>query len=288
MVIVDFRVVPPFHEYTTMEKARSVLFQGYMSSYGSVYGEDMYALQVSTEGLLRDLQQAGVSEAVLQGEWEFGDVHAINDAVFRIARAHPKIFSTHFMALDAGRNEDMASVVEREFKERGFSGVNIQPFASRLPMNDRAWGPVYRKCQELNIPVAIHTSVNFTNDRPLEFGRPLHLSEIACEFPDLTIVANHGGWPWVNELVAVAWKHPHVFIEIGAQSPKYIGKPGTGWEPLMTFGDSVLQDKVLFATDNMLPASRVVRELMELPLKDSVKEKWLGLNAKRLIERIRH
>jgi hypothetical protein len=84
-------------------------------------------------------------------------------------------------------------------------------------------------------------------------------------------------------MVAVAWKHPNVYIEIGAVSPKYIGKPGTGWEPLMVYGNSLLQDRVLFATDNMLPHKRCVDELNALPLKDSVKEKWLGANAARLL-----
>ena len=106
---------------------------------------------------------------------------------------------------------------------------------------------------------------------------------MACDFPNLTIVANHGGWPWVTEMVAVAWKHPNVYIEIGAVSPKYIGTPGTGWEPLMVYGTSLLQDRVLFATDNMLPPKRCVDELKALPLKDAVKDKWLGGNAARLL-----
>ncbi|MBW2177015.1 MAG: amidohydrolase family protein, partial [Deltaproteobacteria bacterium] len=103
------------------------------------------------------------------------------------------------------------------------------------------------------------------------------------DFPDLKIVANHGGWPWVTEMVAVAWKHPNVYIEIGAVSPKYIGTHGTGWEALMVYGNSLLQDRVLFATDNMLPHKRCVEEIKALPLKPDVKEKWLGLNALNLL-----
>ena len=91
-------------------------------------------------------------------------------------------------------------------------------------------------------------------------------------------------WPWVTEMVAVAWKHPNVYLEIGAVSPKYIGTPGTGWEPLMVYGNSLLQDRVLFATDNMLPHARCVEELKALPLKESVKAKWLGLNACKILK----
>jgi len=177
----------------------------------------------------------------------------------------------------------MAKIVEEEVKEREFKGVNIQPFSYRLRCNDKRFYPVYAKCQELGIPITIHCSINFSVDRTIDYGRPIYLDEVACDFPDLTIVANHGGWPWVTEMVAVAWKHPNVYIEIGAVSPKYIGRPGTGWEPLMVYGNSLLQDRVLFATDDMLPAKRCVEELNALPLKDAVKEKWLGVNAARVL-----
>ena len=49
------------------------------------------------------------------------------------------------------------------------------------------------------------------------------------------------------------------------------------------YGNSLLQDRVLFATDDMIPWQRCVDELKALPLKDKVKEKWLGLNAKALL-----
>jgi predicted TIM-barrel fold metal-dependent hydrolase len=51
----------------------------------------------------------------------------------------------------------------------------------------------------------------------------------------------------------------------------------------MVYGNSLLQDRVLFATDNMLPHNRCVEELRALPLKDDVKEKWLGKNAAGLL-----
>ncbi len=287
-MIIDFRVVPPFTEYEAVEEAKKTFLEGYMAVYGDTYGNDMHTLNVTIESMLEDMDEAGVDYAVMQGEWELGDCAKMNDAVFRLAHTYPDKFPVYFLGLDAGRNENMPHLIEREVKERGFSGVNIQSWSTRLPITHRSWGPVYAKCQELGIPITVHTSINFTVDRPIGLGRPLHISEVAAEFPDLIIVANHGGWPWVNEMVGVAWKHRNVYVEIGAQSPQYIAKPGTGWEPLITFGNSVIQDKVLFATDAMLPPQRVVKELMEMPLKDSVKDKWLGLNAQKLIERIKN
>jgi predicted TIM-barrel fold metal-dependent hydrolase len=83
--------------------------------------------------------------------------------------------------------------------------------------------------------------------------------------------------------VALAWKRPNVYVEIGGISPKYIARPGTGWELLMTYGNSLLQDQILFATDSLIPHERAVKEVDMLPLKDVVKEKLLYHNAARLL-----
>lgn len=287
-MIIDFRVVPPFNEYTSEDEMKRVFTEGYLALYGNVYGDNLSVFKRTPEDIIQEMESAGVDYAVLQGEWGFGNYLKLNDVVYEIAQRYPQRFSLYFMGLDPGRNDIMSKMVEKEVRERNFSGVNIQSWATRLPITHRSWGSVYAKCQELGIPVAIHTSINFALDRPIGLGRPLHISEIAAEFPDLIIIANHAGWPWVTEMVGVAWKHPNVYIEIGAQSPKYIGRSGTGWEPLVTYGNSILQDKVLFATDSMLPQEQVIKELKELPLKDAVKEKWLGLNAEKLIQRIKN
>jgi predicted TIM-barrel fold metal-dependent hydrolase len=107
---------------------------------------------------------------------------------------------------------------------------------------------------------------------------------VAGHFPELKIVAGHGGWPWVNEMMAVLWRHDNVYTDIGAIRPRYIGSPGAGWETLVRYGNTLLQDKIVFAT--AWPAQDFkenIREVRGLPLKDDVKAKWLGLNAKRIL-----
>ncbi|MCJ7792334.1 MAG: amidohydrolase family protein [Dehalococcoidia bacterium] len=282
-VIIDFRVVPPMREWIDPKEAKRILEKGYMRGYLATYSGSSGLPDETLNDLISRMREGSVDKAVLQAEWAFGDYRKQNDAVYRIVQKHPDEFVAGFLCVNPAKDDDMVEVIEREVKERGFKGVNIQGWSCRLRPNDKKFHPVYAKCQELGIPVTIHSSINFTVDRAMDYSRPIYIDEVACDFPDLTIVANHGGWPWVTELIAVAWKHPNVYIEIGAVSPKYIGAPGTGWEPLMRYGGSFLQDKVLFATDGMLPHKRCVDELKALPLKDSVKEKWLGGNAVRLL-----
>ena len=51
---------------------------------------------------------------------------------------------------------------------------------------------------------------------PSEVGRPIYLDQVAIDFPDLTIVAGHIGYPWTTEMIAVADKHPNVYIDTSA------------------------------------------------------------------------
>jgi predicted TIM-barrel fold metal-dependent hydrolase len=278
VVIVDFRVTLPASEWQSGDGGAI----SYMTNYGRIYSGNRGGGS-DASAMIEAMTEAGIDHAVLQAEWASGDYRAMNDAVARIIGEHPDRL-TGYCTVNPGAGDDMAAVVDREVTERGMRGVNLQPFSYRVKAEDKRFYPLYQKCQELGVPVTIHTSINFSNDRSIEYGRPLPLCEIACDFPDLKIVANHGGWPWVAELVGIAWKHRNVYIELGAVAPKYIGTTGGGWETLLQFGNSLLQDQVLFATDNMIPYERAVSELKALPLKPEVMEKWLGGNAASLLE----
>lgn len=277
--VIDFRVTVPPEEYGEAPAGQGADSE-HFGNYDRVYAGERGA--GSVDAMVAAMDVAGVEVAVLQAEWGFGDYRAQNDAVFRACERHPGRF-VPYVTVNPAAGDDMAAVVEREVRERGARGVNLQPYAYRLHCNDKRFYPMYATCRELGVAVTIHCSVNFTSDRTIDFGRPIHLDEVACDFPGLTLVANHGGWPWVAELVAVAWKHPSVHIEIGAIAPRYIARPGTGWEPLLVYGGSLLQDRVLWATDCMLPFDRSLSEARQLPLEPAVLEKWLGGNAARLL-----
>jgi len=116
----------------------------------------------------------------------------------------------------------------------------------------------------------------------MEVERPIYLDIVAQDFPELKMIAGHGGWPWVNEMVAVAWRNPNIYIDIASYLPKYIGMKGTGWEELIHFGNNVLQDRILFGSTWLfmgMSIKQLADEVMKLPLKEEVKHKWVYKNA---------
>jgi len=176
--------------------------------------------------------------------------------------------------------------LEHAVKELGIKGLEISTFRDELYANDKQYYPLYAKCVELNMPVRIYCTMNYATDRAMDLGRPIYIDEVARSFPQLTIIAGLGGWPWVPELVGLARRHSNVYIDFAAHRPKYLAKQGSGFEMLMQFGNTLLQDRILFASSWItlgLPLKQIIEEVMNLPLKESVKKKWMGENAARML-----
>ena len=56
---------------------------------------------------------------------------------------------------------------------------------------------------------------------------------------------------------------------------------------LLQFGNTLLQDRILFASSWMtlgLPLKQIIQEVMDLPLKEEVKKKWMYKNAARILK----
>jgi uncharacterized protein len=175
--------------------------------------------------------------------------------------------------------------LERSVKELGIKCFYASPFRYGIRANDRRFYPLYAKAIELNIPVFIYTTMTYRTDVSMDIGRPIYVDEVAMDFPEMRIVAGLGGWPWVPEVIGLARRHQNLYISTAAHRPKYFATPGSGWEVLMQYGNTLLQDRVVFASSWLtysIPITQVVEEMLALPLKDSVKEKWMYKNSLRL------
>jgi predicted TIM-barrel fold metal-dependent hydrolase len=175
--------------------------------------------------------------------------------------------------------------LEQRVREQRFHALGVSALVDGIPASDRRYYPLYAKAVELGIPVRIYSSMNYATDRPYDLGHPRHLDQVAIDFPELTIIGGLGGWPWVNEMVALVRRHPKLHLDTSAHRAKYLGQRGSGWEMLIQFGNTLIQDKVLVGLSAGLvgqPHETLIQEYMALPLKDTVKEKWLYRNAARV------
>ena len=233
------------------------------------YGQ-LAALRDGTdpEALVREMDAAGVALAGLCGtdtEW-----------VAETCARHPGRF---FGMVSPDPRNPMACVraIERAVRDHGFKAVKIEPFVWGKPPTDAIYYPIYAKCVELDVTFTTQIGHTGPNVFPSEVGRPIHLDQVALDFPELRIVGGHIGWPWTEEAIAVAWKHPNVWLDTSAHVPKHF--PPSFVRFLRTFG----QDKCLFASDwPLLPIARPLDELdRHCETTPAVRRKFLRENALR-------
>ena len=278
--IIDFRVrVPPgiYPEVKTPEENSA--------QYNAVLNIDKTLTDQSLQDLLSEMEANGVDHAVMHAEYEH---HEISDQLNRIVadsvQQHPDRLSGIGTLAMADFSIKKALYQIDQCVEMGMIGLSIQPAFFGMTIDQKQLYPIYGKAMESNLLVALHTGVNYTTNRPMAGENPMLLDTIACDFPDLTIIASHAGWPWIAEMVAVARKHPNVLMEFGGLAPKYIGAAGSGWEMMYRFMNSVLKDQILYGTDwPVMSHERTLDEWRGLSLKPEVLEGLLGGNARRLL-----
>ena len=159
--------------------------------------------------------------------------------------------------------------LESAVKDYGFIGAHLHTYGFGLPVNHRDYYPFYAKCVELGVPVVMQIG-HSAEAMPSEMGRPIHIDDFALYFPELNIVATHTGWPWTEELIALAWKHPNVYIGTSAHAPRYWDKS------LVNFANTRGKGKVLWGTDYaVVTHEEGITQIEQLGLKEDAKAQLL-------------
>ena len=275
---IDFRIRPA-------DEATSVNLEGTDSEgYTRVYGREFTGGRALSR-LISELETNDVI-GVMQAEWEEGDPVAVNEQVARAVAAHPDRLVAGIATTDP-RLPNALEILKHAHDNLGLRGWNFQPGFLKVAANDPVAAPLLEYCQDNGHPVTVHSGINFSETGPITFGHPAALCEIACAYPELVIVANHGGWPWVTETLAVLWKHRNVYADFGAIAPKRMVGPRGGWEPVAHWMNTMVSDQVLLATDwPMIRHERLIAELHHLGLSDESFAKYTRLNAARLIDTV--
>lgn len=278
--VIDVRTRLPdeFRTITPKEKAE---FYGMYDEILDVYDSSTQ----TTEDLLNEMELAGVTHAVVHAEYEFGeDADDLNKKIVDLVKTNPDKFSG-FGTVDLG-NLDPSKLLEQAkfIKESHLNGINLQPVFFDVDPLDRRLYPLYTYAAENNLIISFHTGIHYSLKTSITKNNPLFIDTIATDLPNLQIIACHGGWPWVGEMVAVARRHQNVFIEFGGMDPKYIAKENSGWDILFDQMDNLLSRQVLFGTDwPVIPMDRALDSWKNTDLKEKTLERLLYTNAKNLL-----
>ncbi len=277
MRAIDFHVHPPVDAW----------LDGSMRGY--VEGAEAYfrsTVEHKTFGqIASEYEELDVLAVLLawDAETATGNPPLSNSDIAQACRDFPRAF-VGFGSVDPHKGERALAELNR-IAELGLKGVKLHPSMQAFAPDDEQFWPLFARCAELRLTALFHTGTSGIGARQpggqgirLDYARPIRLDAVAAQFPELKIIAAHFGYPWHQELLAMALHKTNIWIDISGWAPRYIPAEVVN---AMRGG---LQNQFLFGSDYpFIQPSRCLDELAALDLPDAAREKILVGNGKRLL-----
>jgi uncharacterized protein len=236
-----------------------------------------------TAAYFRERQIGAVIFAV-DAERETGFRRYDNYQMAELAAEHADILIP-FGSIDPAKGRAGAREARKLVEHHGIRGFKFHPTMQGFYPDDRMAYPLYEAIAEAGVPMLFHTGQTGVGagmkggmGMLLKYSNPMHLDQVAADFPETQIVLAHPSFPWQEEALAVATHKPNVWIDLSGWSPKY-------FPPILVrYANSLLQDRVLFGSDwpAILP-DRWLAGFDALEIKPKVRPKILKENARRLL-----
>lgn len=180
-------------------------------------------------------------------------------------------------------NPSLTKTPDKDFEKyikMGAKGIKLYPSYSFFYPNDNFLYPVYAIAQEHRLPVLVHTGSSIFKGSKIKYADPIHLDDVAADFPELPILMAHSGRGlWYDRAFFLSKLHPNLYLEISGLPPKKLLEYFPQLEKNI--------DKVVYGSD--WPGVRTIGQnidaIQKLPLAQESIEKILYGNASRILEK---
>jgi hypothetical protein len=271
MPVIDFHVHTAYYETMT---------QSYLDLLRRQWGDaldEMIRKYTDPGAFLGLMDECGIDYAVILAELApITTGIADNDYVADFCAVSPRLIP--FASINPCTSTRPAEELDALVSNKGFRGLKLYPTYQHYYPNEARIYPLYAKAQELKIPVLLHVGSSVFTGSRLKYGDPIHLDDVAVDFPDLVLIQSHSGRPfWYDKAFSLARLHENVYIEVAGLPP----------QRLLSYFPELerLADKVIYGSD--WPGVRTMREnihhIRGLSMSEASKAKILGGNAARIL-----
>ncbi|KDC79456.1 amidohydrolase family protein [Bordetella bronchiseptica MBORD635] len=280
--IIDMRCRPPLPEFREYFDIPRITWHGARTGAKQV---SRAFVEGSMDLFFEEMDQAGIEIAVVQGRnspavfmgKQFNAAFIPNERLAQIQDQYAGRFVC-FAGIDVSNTAHNA--VEEtvcSIKSLGLKGIFIEPGRQiqSTPDDERIF-PVYEKCIELDIPVNLMSGPYAGAD--IGVSDPLYVDRLCTRYPELKIILGHGGYPYVQQILGVAFKHTNLFV-----SPDmYVFAPGG--QAYIDAANGALRDQMVYGSAYPLrPVTQTVSDTLGLGLSADSERAYLELNARKLL-----
>ena len=126
-----------------------------------------------------------------------------------------------------------------------------------LSPSDEKYEPYFALAEELDIPVAVHLGegppggVHIIGPPTyrVKLGSPLLLEDVLVRHPKLRVYVMHYGSPLVDEMIAMLYSHPNLYVDIACNNWGFPRKQF--YDHLRRMIDAGFERRIMFGTDQM-------------------------------------
>ena len=290
--VIDFRCRPPLKPYAGLFSlrlnflAKRPTILGNPATSGAVPASvSMVGQPGAIEQWWKELDAAGVDVAVSNGRYAAGDPTMSMDTPTLVGLQ--KKYAGRFIGLAAINLdqpiEKTVSELEHAIKVDGLRGANLEPGyrtknGGATTIDNADFYPIFETMSALDFPLMVQTGAfagleNFCPNNDMSL-----FDTVKVKFPKLKIVLAHGGYPSILDALALALKHPNVFICPDC----YMFWPGG---QLYQQNLDMLPDQFIYGS--AYPFGNVditIAQTVRLPVSEATMKKYLYDNAAQLLK----
>ena len=242
MKIIDVRMRPPFLPYlekngmfdTRADNPFAV--SRFYRNFGMNMSESMKT--ASMEQLFAEMDRAGEITGVVSIRRNSRGYE--NDALVDLLKKYPERF-LGACGIAPDSSPETMNTLQHYVLDGPCVSAFMEPGFHNIMIDDENIFPTYEFCERNHIPLLI--SFGGFHGPTDDFCLPIHAEHVATAFPNLKIALCHGGWPWVEAAVRLAFKAPNVYL-----SPDIYALHAAGAQSYIEAANYMLRDKMLYGS----------------------------------------
>ena len=208
-----------------------------------------------------------------------------NDHVAEMRDTFPDAFVQAWAAVDPWKGALAISEARRAIEELHMVGFHFHPICGDFSVDDPRLDPLFHAIAELGVPVLVDVGTTGMGagvpgglGHRIGNARPAAVDDLAARYGNMTVVAAHPGWPWTEEMMAVALHKGNVYWDTSGWSPRHLP------ESLKHDIPRRLRDRMMFGSDYpSLSHARLLDEWKDLGLDAGTREQLFHRNAERVL-----
>lgn len=249
--------------------------------------ETILPLQVSLDRLLGVMDENKVDYSLILTSYKVNEHRPSVKQVVEATRDIPSLGTVAGISYLNYKEKDLREMADY-LRSGEIKGFKLYPGYEPFYPHDKRLQVIYELAIEFDIPVMFHSGDTYTPKGKIRFSHPLHIDDVAVDFPELKIVICHVGNPWIRDCMEVVYKNKNVYADfsglvLGDFSDKFERYMKEQLEDMILYAGE--PEYLLYGTDWPISTMKSYLNFMrQLDLTDDKKELIYWKNAAKLFK----